>query len=469
MPVRNGEKYLAEAINSILNQSFIDFEFIIIDDGSTDHTIDIVRKYDDPRIILIINEYNLGIAKSLNKGINLARGKYIARMDCDDISLPERLAKQITFFEKNPSICVVGCQAILIDSNSNDLGIRLSESQTVEEIKAKLPRMNCIVHPSIMVRADVAKAYQYTEKMVIKRHYEDYELWLRLISDNYKIAKIPEVLIKYRVHPTSIMGGIEHIPSRSNITRTKITYLLNRFKQGGFSWFDCKVTYWMIWDIIYWMTSPLINNLKPILKNILVYFGKWIGILSLFRNKSLKFFFFSCNHCEEKKLLYNIICDYPLGVTPWIFCTNETKTNNNNLLINQHIYNISALIKYAIIKYIIIGIISAIINRNINSIVIGSNSLFFYNLISYLKLEIITMELLFDFGVEMKEADLSIVERLNARIVNNTEISRILQLQYSFRNMKPHLIKRIIIAPDISEAVLNMIAGSRDLINSSFG
>lgn len=466
MPVHNGEKYLAEAIDSILNQSFIDFEFIIIDDGSTDHTIDIVRKYDDPRIILIINEYNLGIAKSINKGINLARGKYIARMDCDDISLPERLVKQITFLEKNPSICVVACRAGLIDSNGNDLRMCLSEPQTIEEIKTQLPRINCIVHPSVMIRADVAKTYQYNEKMVTKRRdYEDYELWLRLISDNHKIAKSSEILIKHRMHSESFMGGIDYIPNRSNIIRTKTNFILNRFRQGDFSWFNVKVTYCMILDIVYWITSPLINKLKIVFKNILVCFGKGIGILSLFRNNSSKFFFFSCDHCEEIKLLNNIMCDYRLGATPWIFCTNKTKRNNNNLLINQHIYNISPLIKYAIIKYIIIGIISAIINRNKNAIVIGSNSLFFYNLILYLKPEIITIELLFGLEVRIEEAMLLVIERLNVRIVNNPEITKYLQIQYSFRNMKPQLIKRIIIAPDISEVVLKLITDSYDLSN----
>ena len=107
MPVYNGEKYLQEAIESILNQTFKDFEFIIINDGSTDKTLEIIKSFTDPRIKLITQE-NRGIIYSLNKGITESRGKYIARMDADDISLPERLEKEYRFLEQNPNYGIVG-------------------------------------------------------------------------------------------------------------------------------------------------------------------------------------------------------------------------------------------------------------------------------------------------------------------------------------------------------------------------
>ncbi len=108
MSVYNGEKYLREAIDSILNQTFKDFEFLIIDDGSTDSSADIIRSYTDFRIRLIQNEKNIGLTRSLNKGLKLAKGEYIARMDVDDISLPIRFEKQVSFLDKYEDVKLVG-------------------------------------------------------------------------------------------------------------------------------------------------------------------------------------------------------------------------------------------------------------------------------------------------------------------------------------------------------------------------
>ena len=111
MPVYNGAKYLNEAIDSILNQTFSDFELLIIDDGSTDQSIDLIKAYNDPRIKLIVNKKNIGQSATLNKGLELARGKYIARMDQDDISMPERLKKQMGFMDEYPKFAVPGCSS----------------------------------------------------------------------------------------------------------------------------------------------------------------------------------------------------------------------------------------------------------------------------------------------------------------------------------------------------------------------
>lgn len=120
MSVYNGEKYLPETIDSILNQTFKDFEFIIINDGSTDKTAKILTSYDDPRI-RIFNQENMGLTKSLNRAISLAKGEYIARMDADDISYPERLKKQVDYLNKNPDIGLVGSKYIRIDKRGRKI------------------------------------------------------------------------------------------------------------------------------------------------------------------------------------------------------------------------------------------------------------------------------------------------------------------------------------------------------------
>jgi len=108
MPVYNGEVYLREAIDSILDQTLTDFEFLILNDGSSDHSVDIVRSYDDPRIRLVENEANLGVVQTLNRGLDLANGTFIARMDCDDRSLRDRLARQVAFLDDHPEVGICG-------------------------------------------------------------------------------------------------------------------------------------------------------------------------------------------------------------------------------------------------------------------------------------------------------------------------------------------------------------------------
>ena len=159
MPVYNGEKYIREAMDSILNQTFNDFEFLIVNDGSTDSTKQLIESYPDPRIRLV-NQENRGVAKSLNRGLRLAKGKYIARMDADDISLPDRLAKQIEVLESNPDVDITVSCIEGIDSQGN---LRTQQWQADREairhneIIHRLPVENCIAHPAIIIRANVLK------------------------------------------------------------------------------------------------------------------------------------------------------------------------------------------------------------------------------------------------------------------------------------------------------------------------
>jgi glycosyltransferase involved in cell wall biosynthesis len=194
MSVYNGEKYLAEAIESILGQTFTNFEFLIINNGSTDKSRKILLSYSDNRIKLIDNKINVGLIKSLNKGLDLALGKYIARMDADDISLPGRLQIQFEFMEKNPHIDVCGSWYEMF-GNKNCI----TETPVQDkDIKETLFFHNCIAHPTVIIRKNTLDKYQikYNENYL---HSEDYELWCREVN-RLKFANIPEALIKYRIH-----------------------------------------------------------------------------------------------------------------------------------------------------------------------------------------------------------------------------------------------------------------------------
>jgi glycosyltransferase involved in cell wall biosynthesis len=199
MSVFNGEKYLSEAIESILNQTFTDFEFLIINDGSTDSSRDIIASYKDTRIILIDNETNIGLTRSLNKGIDLAKGKYIARMDADDISMPYRLTKQLAFLERNPDISLVGSSAMVIDRNGKELNTINADIQP-DQIYPTLFFGNTFVHTSIMGDHQLFKKFRYDPSVP---YAQDYLLWSQIAKEN-KIANIKEPLVKYRIHNESI-------------------------------------------------------------------------------------------------------------------------------------------------------------------------------------------------------------------------------------------------------------------------
>ena len=201
MPVYNRQKYVAEAIDSILVQTYKDFEFIIVDDCSTDQTLNIILTYKkkDQRIRIIKNNQNLGIAISRNKGIDLAQGKYIAFMDSDDISLPERFEKQIEFMDKNPEISVLGTQCEYIDLEGNFIRIKRVPLLPIE-VRWYLYAKS-IINPSVMVRSELFKLHNYRHINI--KSASDYEIWAR-ISNKFLIGNLPDILVKFRRHDLRI-------------------------------------------------------------------------------------------------------------------------------------------------------------------------------------------------------------------------------------------------------------------------
>lgn len=225
MPVHNGEKYLRPAMESILGQTFTDFEFIIINDGSTDSTESIINSYEDDRIVLIKNKEKIGVSKSLNKAVEISKGEYIARMDADDISLPGRLEKQLIFLENHEEIGVLGSNACLINSEGKEIG-KYIRPESPQLIKWTALFSNPMIHPSIMARAHILKENKYDESF---KNGQDYELWSRLIfTKNISFTNLNEPLIRYRIHGSSVTKKIESenkIPISVLVARDHIDYL----------------------------------------------------------------------------------------------------------------------------------------------------------------------------------------------------------------------------------------------------
>ena len=197
MPVFNSELFVAEAIESILNQTFKGFELLILDDCSTDKSLEIIKNYEskDSRIKVYQNEKNLGVVASRNKLINLSKGKYIALLDSDDVAIETRLEKQINFLEANPEIGMVGAYPVIIDENSKKTGKWWFETDP-QKLKIELFFHSPFLSSSIVIRKSALPQNCYDSRFPVA---EDFDLYSK-ISENSDIANIPEFLVKYRIN-----------------------------------------------------------------------------------------------------------------------------------------------------------------------------------------------------------------------------------------------------------------------------
>lgn len=233
MPVYNGEAFLHKAIDSILKQTFSDFEFLIIDDGSCDRSREIVRSYHDSRIHLVENGNNLGLEKSLNRGIHLAKGEYIVRMDADDISLPRRIQTQVAFMDAAPRVAACGSWVKTLGEPQ----VLWKYPLTHDEICCWLLFCSALAHPSAIIRKAVFNEDHilYNVQGDYKRA-EDYDLWTR-ISRKRELANIGEVLLRYRLHENN--AGAKHrsktIISADRIRKDQLNKLTTDFSEEEFA------------------------------------------------------------------------------------------------------------------------------------------------------------------------------------------------------------------------------------------
>jgi glycosyltransferase involved in cell wall biosynthesis len=236
MSVYNEETYLSQAIESVLNQTFGDFEFIIIDDGSTDDSFEIIKSYTDQRIRLMKNESNIGLTRSLNIALGLAVGEYIARQDADDSSLPDRFAEQVSFLEKHPETVLLGTGVYVIDEGGKVLRREIPSIAPGQ----KLRESNQFVHGSVMFRrAAIAQLGLYQE---LFRYSQDYELWLRIAS-HHSVANLPNPLYQKRRHRESTQahkrweGALYHILALRMVDGKLSAPLLQKIEREGIASF----------------------------------------------------------------------------------------------------------------------------------------------------------------------------------------------------------------------------------------
>ena len=251
MSVYNGSKFLDQSIESILKQTFPDFEFLIVDDCSTDSSLKIIAKYakQDSRIRIIKNETNIGLTKSLNRAILESKGEYIARIDADDFSYPERFKKQVKFLDSNLKCGLVGAWAEIIDDN--DKVMRAIKYPTLSvDLKRDLIKYNPFFHSSIMIRrSTLDQVGLYNEEF---RYAQDYELYFRIAS-KYGLENIPNVLIKYRESSSSITGK-KNKKQIGFVIKAK----LNAIKQG---WHPRWCYIFLIRNYVSWLLPAKVKRL----------------------------------------------------------------------------------------------------------------------------------------------------------------------------------------------------------------
>ncbi|WP_343704632.1 glycosyltransferase [Chitinophaga sp.] len=258
LPVYNSAAYLAATMESILSQTFGNFELIVINDGSTDNSASIIRSFTDSRI-RYLEQPNSGLVATLNRGIAEARGQYLARMDGDDICLPQRFAKQAAWLDAHPQTAVVGCFVTFINEKGEETGAWPEDraNYTAAQIRQALPYLNCMAHPGIMARTAAMRQYGYNPA---QRHIEDYDLWLRMQANGEVMEKVPEALLLYRVHGTSITS---HHLKKKNVFykhfRCKWRFLKKRLSNGKFNSFDRAVLGGMLKDL----ATAMAKSLKP--------------------------------------------------------------------------------------------------------------------------------------------------------------------------------------------------------------
>jgi glycosyltransferase involved in cell wall biosynthesis len=227
LPVHNCEHFVAQAVESILSQSYRDLELVAIDDGSRDGSLAILRSFTDPRLVILVNETNLGLIKTLNKGFAAARGQYLARMDADDIAHPDRLSVQISRLESNPDLGGISCLPHQMDeSGRNFRRSHLYETTTTAAIEFVLAFENPVLHPGIVLRREAMDGLSYRDEIEV-RHVEDYDLWARMVLAGHRIESIAVPLLLFRMNAGSVTSRHKDEQERnhhliaSNFARTK--------------------------------------------------------------------------------------------------------------------------------------------------------------------------------------------------------------------------------------------------------
>lgn len=457
LPVHNAAAFVKSAIESILQQTFSDFELLVINDGSTDHSAEIISSIKDPRIVYVSNAENIGLIASLTKGIQLAKGKYIARMDADDISLPERLQKQVAKMESDPGIAVLASLVDFINADDEVTGHWNTDREAVseKEIRALMVKTNCIAHPSVMMRSDVARKFFYKQS---QKGAEDWDLWLRVLGDGGRIAKLPEVLLHYRVHPASITGKDKIAePLEKRLMRVKRKFLfgqLAKLKINGI-YFAVKIS----WAKNF--ARHLISNKLPAWgRNLKRYLTsppwKVISQGKVFRNalenyKGRHFFVFPYMHVGGAEKVHAAIVAAVADQKPLVIFSNFSDNDKflDRFKRNAIVLDVAHYVNYPLTKKKAKELFAGTINKANNATFFGSNAGLFYELIPFLNANVKVIDLIHAFkyqpGANLEHSKLlSLSSRIDNRVFVSADAKQEFE-RFAFHNNIPKRLRERLI------------------------
>ncbi len=410
MPVYNAEKFLHEAIASILSQTFQDFEFLIINDGSTDSSERIILSFSDARIRYVKHSVNAGLIATLNEGIGLATGKFFGRMDADDVSLDNRFQKQMEIFQLHPDAALVCSVVEQIDSKGNSRGFWKDDVDNIfpEQIRKTLAKANCIAHPSVMIRCELAKKYLYSS---YQKASEDWDLWMRMVSDGKKIHKINIPLVKYRLHTGSstIVFNRKYGPEKKVIV-VKRKFLLNRIKRFRFGLFEWKVVYSLLrsfarnWKINllprYAREAKYILTISPV--KAARQFSMLKQKIKTSVNRPAIFYFFPYTHVGGAEKIHAAITETTNDQDQCIFFTgfSANKKFLDRFVPNGEVLNIPHAANHPFFSKRTAVCIANFVNQSGAIQLFGCNSKLYYDLVPFLSSGIRCFDLKHDFGFE---------------------------------------------------------------------
>jgi glycosyltransferase involved in cell wall biosynthesis len=460
MPVYNGAAFLKEAIESILKQTFSDLELIIINDASTDGSEEIILSYKDDRIRYFKNQNNLGLIATLNLGISESRGTYIARMDQDDISLPDRFQKQVDHLSENKNVALVATKISMTNEKSEDKGAWNDDFNTTTsaEIKAYMPKLNCIAHPSIMARAEVMKKFGYSRSL---EHSEDWGLWLTLLSEGYTISKIDEVLLKYRVHDTGTTVNQNKISVGKKIIRFKRKYIFGKLIRFNFKGTDKRVLWYLCIDVIKYYFPSLYAFVIKYIQTDLAELRRQKKEFKTFclnlPTDTRSLFFFPFYHLGGAENVHLSIVKALAHTNPVVFFTNYSGSDTllKEFKTVAKTANIDQLYIWPRTRKRAFEMIRNACEKHPDLKLFSSNSRFFYEFLPFKPDSTKAFDLIHAFShahePSAEQWSLPVVQKINARVIINKQTGKDLEKQYKANNVSPELLKHIVYIPNFVE------------------
>lgn len=473
MPVYNCGLYIRFAVESILNQTFRDFELLILNDGSTDNTAEVLRSFSDKRIKLINYSKNTGILYARNELVKLASGKFIACMDGDDIADSTRLEKQLKVFQEKPEVSVVVARIRQIDKYGNEAGVWEDDFRfiTSSQIEGRMPVSNCIAHPTAMIRADVLKKYRYESGI---KSGEDWDLWLRLLADGHLIYKITEILLSYRIHDHSTTVLFNRGNLYLNLIRFKWNFLKKCSRRGKLSNFHLSVLKSLLSNLISyplqrWVIPFYLVVRKVVRANPLMLV--WQLLIFKFKLKALKgkkiFFFFPYYHTGGAEKVHASIVEAVQDGGPVVFFTRFSAGDGflERFKSSSTCINIPGLCSYPVFDKLTMQMLSKFFNSNGGATLFSCNSEFFYKLIPLLEPKVQCIDLIHAFVHADEQGpekwSLPVTRQLDKRVFISQSAIEQLRSWYRKNGFEEQLMERVIFIRNYADVIAKPPLGLR--------